>query len=71
MNYLEFEPNGVSNGLDVGTEAMGILRWLCICEMIYSADNVAIYWGGKEGSETNMLTLETPWDTRWDVCKEI
>lgn len=26
MNYLEFEPNGVSNGLDVGTEAMGILR---------------------------------------------
>lgn len=26
MNYLEFEPNGVSNGLVVGVEGMGILR---------------------------------------------
>lgn len=36
MNYLEFEPNGVSNGLVVGVEGMGILRWLCIwADLLY------------------------------------
>lgn len=45
MNYLEFKPNGVSNGLVVHVEGMGILRWLCICELIYSVDNSAMYWG--------------------------